>query len=94
MELTEVAETTETTETTETIGKVDVEFGKKVRNKRKLIHLSQEKLALRAEIDRSHMGHIERGSVSPSLKTMNQIALALNVTLNVLLDDTHSTNSA
>ena len=88
MELTEVAETTET------IGKVDVEFGKKVRNKRKLIHLSQEKLALRAEIDRSHMGLIERGNVSPSLKTMNQIALALNVTLNVLLDDTHSNNSA
>ena len=73
---------------------IDVEFGKKVRNKRKAIHLSQENLAYRAKIDRTHMGHIERGNVSPSLKKMNQIALALNVTLNVLLDDTHSTNSA
>ena len=40
------------------------------------------------------MGHIERGNVSPSLRTMNQIALALNVTLNVLLEDPHSTNPA
>ena len=82
MELTKVAEAEET---------LDAEFGKKVRNKRKAIHLSQEKLAYRANIDRTHMGHIERGNVSPSLKTINQIALALGVTLNDLLDDTHLT---
>jgi len=37
------------------------------------------------------MGHIERGNVSPSLRTMNQIALALGVTLNHLLDESHKT---
>jgi len=73
---------------------IDVEFGKKVRNKRKAIHLSQENLAYRAKIDRTHMGHIERGNVSPSLKKMNQIALALGITLNDLLEDTHLTNPA
>jgi len=73
---------------------MDVEFGKKVRNKRKAIHLSQENLAYRAKIDRTHMGHIERGNVSPSLKKMNQIALALGITLNDLLEDTHLTNPA
>ena len=73
---------------------MDVEFGKKVRNKRKAIHLSQENLAYRAKIDRTHMGHIERGNVSPSLKTINQIALALGITLNDLLEDTHLTNPA
>ena len=73
---------------------VDVEFGKKVRNKRKAIHLSQENLAYRAKIDRTHMGHIERGNVSPSLKKMNQIALALGITLNDLLEDTHLTKPA
>ena len=73
---------------------IDVEFGKKVRNKRKAIHLSQENLAYKAKIDRTHMGHIERGNVSPSLKKMNQIALALGITLNDLLEDTHLTNPA
>jgi transcriptional regulator with XRE-family HTH domain len=85
MELTELTELTEL---------IDVEFGKKVRNKRKAIHLSQENLAYRAKIDRTHMGHIERGNVSPSLKKMNQIALALGITLNDLLEDTHLTNPA
>ena len=88
MELTKIAEEKETLET------LDVEFGKKVRNKRKAIHLSQENLAYRAKIDRTHMGHIERGNVSPSLKKMNQIALALGITLNDLLEDTHLTNPA
>ena len=63
----------------------------KVRKIRKFIHLSQENLAYRANIDRTHMGHIERGNVSPSLRTMNQIALALGVTLNHLLDESHKT---
>ena len=40
------------------------------------------------------MGHIERGNVSPSLKTINQIALALGITLNDLLVETNSTNPA
>ena len=73
---------------------IDVEFGKKVRNKRKAIHLSQENLAYSGKIDRTHMGHIERGNVSPSLKKMNQIALALGITLNDLLEDIHLTNPA
>ena len=94
MELAEAKEIVETVETVETVEKIDVEFGKKVRNKRKAIHLSQENLAYRAKIDRTHMGHIERGNVSPSLKTINQIALALGITLNDLLDETNSTNPA
>ena len=84
-------ELTEVEEAKETLKAADVEFGKKVRKIRKFIHLSQENLAYRANIDRTHMGHIERGNVSPSLRTMNQIALALGVTLNHLLDESHKT---
>lgn len=90
----ELAEAKEIVKIVETVEKVDIKFGKKVRNKRKAIHLSQENLAYRAKIDRTHMGHIERGNVSPSLKTINQIALALGITLNDLLDETNSTNPA
>ena len=73
---------------------IDLKFGNAVKSLRKKETISQEQLAHLAKIDRTHMGHIERGNVSPSLKTINQIALALGVTLNDLLDDTHSTNSA
>lgn len=66
---------------------IDFEFGNTVKILRKKETISQEKLALLAKIDRTHMGHIERGNVSPSLKTMNQIALALGVTLGRLLSD-------
>jgi len=49
--------------------------------------LSQEKLANMAGIDRAHMGHIERGTVSPSLKKVSQIAKALNVSAESLVAD-------
>jgi len=54
-------------------------FGKHVRKTRSLCNISQEKLAHMANIDRSHMGHIERGTKSPTLAKVEQIAKALNV---------------
>jgi transcriptional regulator with XRE-family HTH domain len=49
--------------------------------------MSQEKLANMAGIDRAHMGHIERGMVSPSLKKVSQIAKALDASVESLLAD-------
>ncbi len=49
--------------------------------------MSQEKLANMAGIDRVHMGHIERGMVSPSLKKVSQIAKALDASVESLLAD-------
>ena len=66
---------------------IDLKFGNAVKSLRKKEIISQEKLAHLAKIDRTHMGHIERGNVSPSLKTMNQIALALDVKLGHLLSN-------
>ncbi len=62
-------------------------FGDKVRQLRTSVGMSQEKLANLAGIDRAHMGHIERGTVSPSLKKVSQIAKALGVSPQSLLDD-------
>ncbi|MCO4837413.1 MAG: helix-turn-helix transcriptional regulator [Oceanospirillaceae bacterium] len=62
-------------------------FGDKVRQLRTSVGMSQEKLANLAGIDRAHMGHIERGTVSPSLKKVSQIAKALGVSPQSLLGD-------
>ena len=49
--------------------------------------ISQEKLALRAELDRSYMGRVERGDNNVALLTLAKIAAALDVTLSHLLKE-------
>lgn len=56
-----------------------VTFGEKVRQIRKEKGLSQEALADLAAIDRSYMGHIERGDQNITLTKIHQIADALEI---------------
>ena len=56
-----------------------VAFGEKVRQIRKEKGLSQEALADLAGIDRSYMGHIERGDQNIPLTKIHQIADALEI---------------
>ncbi|HGM5434891.1 TPA: helix-turn-helix transcriptional regulator [Serratia marcescens] len=56
-----------------------VAFGEKVRQIRKEKGLSQEALADLAGIDRSYMGHIERGDQNITLTKIHQIADALEI---------------
>lgn len=60
-------------------------FGAAVRARRKEIKLSQEALADLAEIDRSHMGKIERGERNVTLLNILKIAGALAVKPSELL---------
>ena len=60
-------------------------FGRQVRVLRTSFNITQEQLANLANIDRGHMGHIERGSKSPSLDKVEKIANALNVSAHSLL---------
>jgi transcriptional regulator with XRE-family HTH domain len=60
-------------------------FGSQVRVLRTSFNITQEQLANLANIDRGHMGHIERGSKSPSLDKVEKIANALNVSAQSLL---------
>ncbi len=62
-----------------------VAFGQRVRAIRKQKGLSQEGLAALADIDRSYMGHIERGEKNITLTKIYQIADALEVTAINLL---------
>lgn len=63
-----------------------VSFGKKVRQLRKEKGFSQERLADLSGIDRSYMGHIERGSQNITLSKIHQIAEALGVPASELLE--------
>ena len=53
-------------------------FGQAVRAARMEQGLAQEELAALAEIERSHMGKIERGEHMPTLALILRIAVALN----------------
>ena len=67
---------------------VQERFGKRVRELRLTRGLSQEKLAHRAGMHRTYLGGIERGERNPSLKNIQAIAVALNVTLSELFSFT------
>ncbi|WP_319784184.1 helix-turn-helix transcriptional regulator [Oceanisphaera sp. IT1-181] len=61
-----------------------VEFGNRVRKIRKDRGLSQEAFAALADIDRSYMGHIERGEKNITLTKIYQISGALSVDVTEL----------
>ncbi|ELP2650179.1 helix-turn-helix transcriptional regulator [Vibrio fluvialis] len=60
-------------------------FGINVRNMRKEKGISQDKLALSADIDRSYVGRIERGEVNITLEKAYQIAEVLRCDVRNLL---------
>lgn len=61
-------------------------FGNKVKLLRLEKGLSQEALAQKADIDRTYLPGIEKGTRNSSIKVANQIAIALEVTLSELLN--------
>lgn len=60
-------------------------FGLNVRNRRKQLNISQEKLALLAEMDRSYGGRVERGEVNITLDKAYRIAEVLQCDIRELL---------
>ena len=62
-----------------------IQFGTKLRDKRKTLGISQDKLALLAEIDRSYAGRIERGEVNITLEKAYQLAEVLECDVRDLL---------
>ena len=70
------------------------DLGQRIRTVREVRALSQEKLAERASINNSFLSQIERGLKAPSLKTLNAIAIALDVTMGQLFTDEEATTSA
>lgn len=63
-----------------------ISFGKQVKKLRKEKGLSQEKLALLCDLDRSYIGGVERGERNISLVNLFRIARALDISLSDLFD--------
>jgi len=59
-------------------------LGTRIRDARKGLGISQEGLALHADIDRSFMGQVERGQRNVSFITLCKIALVLKTDLGTL----------
>ncbi|MBE0540714.1 MAG: helix-turn-helix transcriptional regulator [Verrucomicrobia bacterium] len=54
-------------------------FGAAVRTFRENAGMSQETLAERADLDRTYVSGVERGVRNPTLRIINMLATALNV---------------
>ena len=67
------------------MSELTVSFGLKIREQRKLKKISQEKLALLCNIDRSYMGRIERGEVNLTIEKIYELAKALEIQAKDLL---------
>ena len=62
-------------------------LGERIRQQRVLAKMTQEKLAEKAGISLSFLGHIERGNRKASLETIVSICNALKVSPGLLLQD-------
>ena len=62
-----------------------VALGNAIRDARLEMGISQERLALLAELDRSYVGRVERGDNNAALLTLVRLAKALDTTAARLL---------
>ncbi|MBK7687093.1 MAG: helix-turn-helix transcriptional regulator [Rhodocyclaceae bacterium] len=64
-----------------------VALGEAIRRERKRKHLSQEALALIANVDRSYLGRVERGDNNVAFLVLIRLANALGLSVSQLTKD-------
>lgn len=64
-----------------------VVLGAAIRKKRKRLHLSQERLAEKADLHPNYIGRVERGEEHISLIALRRLAKALGVRVCILVKD-------
>ncbi|WP_447637959.1 helix-turn-helix transcriptional regulator [Flavobacterium microcysteis] len=62
-----------------TVKDINIYFGNKIKEKRMDLNLSQEKLALKADIDRGYVNDIGKGTREVSLSIAYKLAKALEI---------------
>lgn len=67
---------------------ITVEVGNRIRYLRNQMGISQEKLALKAGIDRTYLAGIESGKRNATLTSIEKIVTALEVSLTVFFNFT------
>ena len=72
-------------------------LGERIRLLRKRAGMSQEQLALKAEMAPSFVGEIERGIKKPSIESIEKLSNALEISVSELFNydtDTYETNAS
>lgn len=64
-----------------------IQLGQQIKMLRKRTCLSQEKFALKIEMDRTYYSSVESGKRNISILNLNKIAKGLNVSLSELLEN-------
>lgn len=64
-----------------------IKFGKKIREERNKLGISQEEFASRAGVHRTYIGMIERAEKNITLENIEKISKALNVNLKEIFKD-------
>lgn len=67
-------------------------LGKRIRQQRKFLKMTQTDLANAINVSTSYIGHIERGLKHCSLETIVALSKALHVTPDMLLQDSLESN--
>ena len=68
-------------------------FGENVRKYRRLLNISQEELADKADLHRTYIGMIERAEKNITLVNIEKIANALEVKIEDLLKNSNNGNN-
>ena len=66
---------------------IEEKVGQRIKQIRNEKGLSQEKLALKAEIDRTYLAGVEQGKRNPSLKSLEKIVDALEISFHELFNE-------
>lgn len=64
-----------------------VALGEAIRRIRLSKGISQERLALLAEVDRSYVGRVERGDNNVAVLTLTRLSGALDISISELMQD-------
>ena len=67
-------------------------LGNKIKEKRKLLNLTQQELANRCELTKGYISQLESDSVSPSLETLEIILEVLGTSLSDFFREENNTN--
>ena len=64
------------------------ELANEIKQSRRLLGLTQEALALQAEVDRTYVSQLERGVANPSILILHRISTVLGMDLSISLSGT------
>lgn len=66
---------------------IEIAFARVLKRRRTIANISQEELAFRANVDRTFISRLERGTRQPTLTTLIGIGTALGIAASMLVEE-------